>query len=38
MTMKVKEDPIVTYLSDMPVQVVDVSEQDDEKKFYQSVL
>jgi len=25
MTMKVKEDPIVTYLSDVPVQVVDVS-------------
>jgi len=25
MTMKVKEDPIVTYISDVPVQVVDVS-------------
>jgi len=25
MTMKVKEDPIITYLSSVPVQVVDVS-------------
>jgi len=38
MTMKVKDDSIVTYLSDVPVQVVDVSEQDDERKFDQSFV
>jgi len=35
MTLKVKEDPVVTYLSDVPVQVVDVSEQYNERRFYQ---
>jgi len=37
MTMKVKEDPIITYLSSVPVQVVDVSSVKliNEKDFYQ---
>jgi len=34
MTIKVKEDPIVTYLSDVPVQVVDVSNATKDQKFH----